>query len=120
MQTTVMFRDLPPNPSLQAAAERWVTRLEQVSDRLVGCHVSIEKPHRHRLQGALFQVNVVLVTPGAHIAVTNQLNQDAYVALADAFRAARRQLLAHTEVQRFVTAPAASCQVHFVANKQQA
>ena len=119
MKVITTFRDMPPSPSLQAAAERWVARLEQVFDRIVGCHVSIEKPHHHRLHGTPFQVNIVLAVPGAQIAVTNQLNQDAYVALADAFRAARRQLLDHVNVQRdFVKPPAGGRYTGFVANKQ--
>src|SRR5262249_34792593 len=118
MKMTMTFRDMPRSPSLQAAAERWVARLEQVSDRIVGCHVAIEKPHHHRLHGTPFQVNLVLGIPGAHIAVTNQLNEDAYVALADAFRAARRKLLEHADLQReFVKAPAGGHYEGFVANK---
>jgi ribosome-associated translation inhibitor RaiA len=119
MQSTVSFRDMPASPSLQAAAERWMTRLEQVSDRIIGCHVSIEKPHHHRAHGTPFQANIVLVVPGANIAVTNQLNQDAYVALADAFRAARRKLLEHSDLQRdFVKPPAGGRYTGFVADKQ--
>jgi hypothetical protein len=106
MQSTVSFRDMPASPSLQAAAERWMARLEQVSDGIIGCHVSVEKPH-HRLHGSPFHVRVVLIIPGAHISITDQINLDAYVALADAFRAARRRLLDHTDLQRgFVKAPA--------------
>jgi ribosome-associated translation inhibitor RaiA len=119
MQIITTFRDMPPSPSLQAAAERWVARLEQVSDRIVGCHVSIEKPHRHHLHGSPFQVHIVLSVPGAHIAVSNQPNLDAYVALADAFRAARRQLLDHADAQRgFVKPPAGGRYAAFVASKQ--
>jgi ribosome-associated translation inhibitor RaiA len=119
MQIITTFRDMPPSPSLQAAAERWVARLEAVFDRIVGCHVSIEKPHRHHLHGSAFQVNIKLAIPGASIAVSNQLNEDAYVALADAFRAARRQLLDHARVQRgFVKAPAGGRYAGFVASKQ--
>ena len=119
MQIITTFRDMPPSPALQAAAERWVARLEQVFDRIVGCHVAIEKPHRHHLHGSAFQVNIKLAIPGASIAVTNQLNEDAYVALADAFRAARRQLLEHARVQRgFVKAPAGGRYAGFVASKQ--
>jgi ribosome-associated translation inhibitor RaiA len=119
MQTTVMFRDMPPSPSLQAAAERWVTRLEQVCDRIIGCHVSVEKPHHHRLHGSPFHVNIVLVVPSAHIAVSNQVNEDAYVAVADAFRAARRKLLEHSALQRdFVKPPSGGHYDGFVATKQ--
>jgi ribosome-associated translation inhibitor RaiA len=109
---------MPPSPALQAAAERWVARLEQVSDRIVGCHVAIEKPHRHHLHGSPFQVNIVLSVPGGTIAVSNQVSQDAYVALADAFRAARRQLLEHVAGQRgFVKAPAGGRHAGLLANK---
>ena len=118
MQTSTTFRDMAPSPALQAAAERWMARLEQVSDRIVGCHVSIEKPHRHHLHGSPFQVNIVLVVPGANIAVSNQPHEDAYIALADAFRAARRQLLDHVDLQRgFVKAPAGGRYTGFVASK---
>ena len=118
MQITTTFRDMPPSPALQAAAERWVARLEQVSDRIVGCHVTIEKPHRHHLHGSPFQVHIVLAIPGAHIAVSNQPNADAYVALADAFRAARRQLLDHAGAQRdFVKPPTGGRYAGFVASK---
>jgi ribosome-associated translation inhibitor RaiA len=119
MQISTTFRDMPPSPSLQAAAERWVARLEQVCDRIVACHIAIEKPHRHHQHGSPFQVTIKLFVPGTSIAVSNQVNEDAYVALADAFRAARRQLLDHAGVQRgFVKAPAGGRYEGFVASKQ--
>lgn len=117
MQMTTSFRDMPSNPSLQAAAERWVARLETVCDHIVACHVTIEKPRHHH--GTPFQVHIVLTVPGANIAVSNQPNLDAYVAVADAFRAARRRLLDHVGLQRnFVRAPAGSSQAGLVASKQ--
>jgi putative sigma-54 modulation protein len=118
MQITTTFRDTPSSPSLQAAAERWVARLETVCDHIASCHVTIEKPHRSH-HGTPFQVHVVLALPSTNIAVSNQQNVDAYVALADAFRAARRKLLDHVAVQRgFVRSPAGSSQASLVANKQ--
>lgn len=105
MQLTTTFRDMPPSPALQAAVERWAARLEQVSDRIVGCHVAIEKPHRHRLHGSPFVIHIALAVPGFHIAVSNQPSLDAYVALGDAFRAARRQLLDRGGTQRHFTRP---------------
>ena len=119
MQITTTFRDMPTSPSLQAAAERWVARLETVCDRIVSCHVTIEKPHRSHHSGTPFQVHLVLSVPGTNIAVSNQQNVDAYVALADAFRAARRRLLDHVALQRgFVRSPAGGSQAGLVASKQ--
>lgn len=106
MQIATTFREMTPSPALQAAAERWAERLGYVHDRIVGCHVTIEKPHRHHLHGSAFQITIVLAVPGAQIAVSNQTHEDPYVALANAFRAARRQLVHHTSAQRhFVKAP---------------
>jgi ribosomal subunit interface protein len=118
MQITTTFRDMPPSPALQAAVERWGARLEQISDRIIGCDVAIEQPHRHRHHGSAFRIHIVLDVPGVQIAVSNQTNEDAYVALADAFRAARRQLLEHAELERgFVKPPAGGRYTGFVASK---
>lgn len=118
MQIMTTFRDMPPSASLQAAAERWVGRLEQVHDRIVACHVTIERPHRHHLHGAPFQVHIAVTIPGANLAVSHQSSKDAYVALGDAFRAARRQLLDHVGQRRgFVDAPAGGHYAGFVASK---
>jgi ribosome-associated translation inhibitor RaiA len=100
MQLTTTFRDMPTSPAMQVAVERWSERLAQVSDRIVGCHVSIEKPHRHHIHGSPFLIHVALAVPGGHIDVSNQRSPNAYVALADAFRAARRQLIDHLGLQR--------------------
>jgi ribosomal subunit interface protein len=106
MQLTTTFRDMSPSPALQDAIERCAARLEQISHRIVGCHVAVEKPHRHQLRGSPFSIHIDLTVPGGHIAVSNKPDQDPYVALHDAFRAARRQLVHHVDLQRhFVRAP---------------
>jgi ribosome-associated translation inhibitor RaiA len=107
MQLTTTFRDMLPSPALQAAIERWSERLEQVSQRIVGCHVAVEQPHRHHSRGAPFLIHIDLAVPGGHLAVSNKPDQDAYAALNGAFRAARRQLVHHVGLQRqFVKRPA--------------
>ena len=119
MQLTTTFRDMPPSPALLATVERWAARLEHASDRIVGCHVSIEKPHHHHLHGSPFSINVVLAVPGSNITVSSQTSEDAYVAVANAFRAARRQLLDHVDLQRdFVKPPDGGRHAGFVPSKQ--
>lgn len=106
MQVTTTFREMTPSPALQAAVEKWAERLGQLSNRIVTCHVSVEKPHRHHAHGSGFHVSISLTVPGAQLAA-NQTHEDPYVALADAFRAVRRQMLHHGHVQRhFVRPPA--------------
>jgi ribosome-associated translation inhibitor RaiA len=118
MKITTMFRDMAPSPSLQAAAERWVGRLEQVYDRIVDCHITIEQPHKHHSHGAPFQIHIAIAVPGGNLAVSHQTSKDAYVALADAFRAARRQLIDHISQQRdFIAGPLGGRYTGFVASK---
>ena len=117
MKITTTFRDMPTSAGLQQAAERWVTRLEQVCDRIVDCHVIIERP-RHHLHGSPFQVQIALTVLGANLPIPPQTSKDAYVALADAFRAARKQLLDHVAQRRdFAKAPAGGHHVGLVASK---
>ena len=108
MQITTTFRDLPRNTSLQAAAERWISRLEQVHDQIAACHVVIERLPRHQMAGSL-QIRISLSLSDERLVVTHQTSKDAYVALADAFRTARCRLLDHVAQQRQVVkaAPAA-------------
>lgn len=116
MKITTTFRDMPPSTGLQQAAERWVTRLEQVYDRIVDCQVTIERL-RHHLPGSPFQVRIALsILPSANLTVA-QSSKDAYVAVADAFRAARKQLLDHAPKLRIIASPPGGHQASLVANK---
>jgi ribosome-associated translation inhibitor RaiA len=58
----------------------------------MSCHVSVEQPHRHKHQGRLFNVRITLHVPGGEFVVNRDHHEDVYVALQDAFAAARRQL----------------------------
>ena len=103
--TAVRFRGMTPSPAATAAIERQVERLSRVYDRIVHCDVVVEQPHRSQRTGALFHIRIDLVVPTRTISVsrdhgTDATHEDVYAAIADAFRAARRQLEAHAEIQR--------------------
>ena len=101
MQIDITFRDMESSPAVEAAVQRWADRLERVHDRIVSCHVTIERPHRHqRQQSEQFHVSLRLEVPGAALANTHHTHHDVYVAIADAFRTARRQLQDFVAVRR--------------------
>ena len=116
MKITTTFRDMPTSAGLQQAAERWVTRLEQVCDQIEGCQVTVERLHRHHLYASSFEVHIALVLADTNLVVT-QTSKDAYVALADAFRAVRRQLLDQVSQTRVVKPPGAGHFAGFAASK---
>jgi hypothetical protein len=104
MQLGITFRDMLPSPFVEAAVRRWADRLEQVYGRVHRCAVMIEQPHHHHRRGNPFHVRIELSVPGrelvvAHDPARTREHVNAYAALADAFRAARRQLADYARVR---------------------
>ena len=73
---------------IRAKAEK----LEQFFDHITSCHVIVDMPHKHHQQGKQFNVRIDISVPGNEIVVTQNHAEDVYVALRDAFDAAKRRL----------------------------
>jgi cold shock CspA family protein/ribosome-associated translation inhibitor RaiA len=73
-------------------------KLERYHDRITACRVVVEAPHRRHGKGNLFNVRIELTVPGRPPIVVSrspadhQAHEEPYVALRDAFDAARRRL----------------------------
>jgi len=72
-----------------------VQKLESFCDKIIACRIMVETPHRHKHHGSLFNVSIDISVPGAELAVKKEANQDMFVAIRDAFEAARRQIIQH-------------------------
>jgi ribosome-associated translation inhibitor RaiA/cold shock CspA family protein len=93
----VTFHHVDPSPALEARIHELAERLDRFSDQIMRCHVTVEAPHRHQQQGRLFAVRIDITVPDREIAIhrthpVRRSHEDPYVALQDAFRAARRRL----------------------------
>ena len=93
----ITFRDMPVSEALEENIREKVGKLEQFCDHITSCRVLIETSHRHQHKGNLYHVRIDLTVPGQELVVSrdpsdNQSHTDAYVAVRDAFAAARRQL----------------------------
>lgn len=101
------YRNLEPTPALKGAIRKRADKLERFYDRITGCHVTVEAPHRHHHKGKQYQVHIRLTLPGKVLAVTHdsgkQAHEDAYVAIRDAFAAAQRQLEDYVRIRRGAT-----------------
>jgi cold shock CspA family protein len=89
---------LTSSDALTARIEREVSRLERFSDRITSCRVAvIGRSGRHR-QGDLYHVRLQITVPGAAEVMIDRnpgadhAHEDPYVAIRDAFAAARRRL----------------------------
>lgn len=101
----VTFRDLPRSEAIETAIQEKAGKLEEVFDRIMGCRVMVEAPHRHHHKGRLYHVRIDLTVPGGELVASrsqddNHAHEDAYIAVRDAFQAIRRQLENYARKQR--------------------
>jgi ribosomal subunit interface protein len=96
----ISFHDMPVSPALEALIREKAAKLEQFHPNMTGCRVVVDKPHNHSQQGEAFAVTIEVSVPGANLVVNHVRNEDANVAVRDAFLAARRQVEDHVKKQR--------------------
>lgn len=99
------FQNMDRSDTVEAKVRERAEKLEQFYPRITGCRVTVVAPHRHHRKGKLYEVHIDVDVPGKHILVNhagpkNQAHEDVYVALRDAFDAARRQLEDHSRKVR--------------------
>jgi ribosome-associated translation inhibitor RaiA len=93
----ITFRHMESSAAVETRIRELANHLGTFSDRIQGCRVVLDSPHRHHHQGKVFNVKVQLTVPGEDVVVDMERPQrdghdDVYVVLRDAFDAAKRQL----------------------------
>jgi ribosomal subunit interface protein len=93
----ITFRHMDTSPALESRIRELASRLDKFSSHIMHCHVVVEPPSHHSRQGALYDVHINITLPDEEIAIrhahtADQAHEDPYVALRDAFNAARRKL----------------------------
>jgi ribosome-associated translation inhibitor RaiA/cold shock CspA family protein len=101
----ITFRDMPHSDAVEAKIREKAAKLDEFYDHIMACHVVIEAPHLHHHQGNLFHVRIDLTVPNGVIVINrdpkeHHAHEDAYVAIRDAFNAARRKLQDFSRKQR--------------------
>jgi cold shock CspA family protein/ribosome-associated translation inhibitor RaiA len=91
------FRNMPPSAAIESEIRDRAAKLEEFFDRITSMRVVVEAPHRHHRQGKLFHVRLDVRVPGRELVVSREppehhAHEDVYVAIRDAFDAARCQL----------------------------
>jgi len=117
MQTPlqITFRNTKPSPSIEECIRTETDKLDGLYNRVMGCRVAIEMPHRHHRDGSAYRIRIDLTVPGEEIVVkrepslshraqqsgethfkkhleVNTPHQDLRLAISAAFKAAGRQL----------------------------
>ena len=88
----ITIRDMEHSDALESHIRDKADKLDEFFDRIMSCRVVVEMPHKHQHQGKQFKVRLDIDVPGSEIVVNRDHAEDVYVALRDAFDAAKRQL----------------------------
>ena len=100
LQLQITTRDIPHSDALESHVRQKAEKLETFYPKIIGCRVVIEVPHKHKQQGRMFNVRLDITVPGKELVVNREPAEDVYVALRDAFDAAKRQLEDYGRRQR--------------------
>lgn len=96
----IRFVGLAPSPALETAIRDKVQRLDDKFAQAIAWRVVVEQPHRAHRQGRDFAVRLDVTLPGHEVAIGNFENEDAFVAVRDAFAAAARRLQQVVDIDR--------------------
>jgi ribosomal subunit interface protein len=101
----ITFRNLSPSDAISALIHERVEKLSKYCDRITSCSVAVEAPHSRHTKGDHFRVRVDMTVPGAELVADRDPaehaeNEDVYIAVRNAFRAAERELHDFTEKRR--------------------
>jgi ribosomal subunit interface protein len=88
----ITIRDVEHSAALETHIRDKAKKLDEFFDHIMSCRVVVEVPHKHHHQGKQFNVRIDLGVAGGEIVVNRDHAEDVYVALRDAFDAAKRQL----------------------------
>jgi ribosome-associated translation inhibitor RaiA len=120
----ITFRNMTPSAAIEQHIREKAAKLQSFCERMTGCHVTVEAPHRHHHKGKAFHVRIDLSVPGTEIIINRApkrlrslkvgeteevvndvvenhrpskhgAHEDMYVAIRDAFNAAGRKLQDH-------------------------
>ena len=101
----ITFHNLPPSQFIEGRIREKAEKLTRFADRIIGCHVTVELPHKHHQKGVVYRVTVDLTFPKGEVVANrspdlDHSHEDVYVAIRDAFDAAMRQLESRFQKQR--------------------
>ena len=92
----ITFRDISHSDFVEKRIYDKVENLKKYSEKITFCRVTVTAPLRQHHKGKLYHVSIDIRLPGKKIVVArdtgNPNHDNVYVAIRDAFEAARRQL----------------------------
>lgn len=88
----IRFLGMEPSEAVASSARKRADKLDRFCPDIMSCRVSIELVDKHQHQGRSFAVRVGVTLPDHELSVDRVHDEDAYVALREAFDDMKRQI----------------------------
>jgi ribosome-associated translation inhibitor RaiA len=96
----VTFHGMPASAALDTAIRQYAGKFDRFHPHLIRCRAVVEHVARHQRQGKEYRVRLDIRVKGGEIAINRDHAEDAFVAVREAFDAARRRLEDHARRRR--------------------
>lgn len=96
----ITFRDVPHSDAIEAAIREKAEKLDRFYDRVMAVRAVVGTIQRHHHKGRQYNVRLDITVPGGEIVINRDKAEDVYVAIRDAFDAAKRKLEDYGRRQR--------------------
>ena len=91
----IALRGIPASDALKRYIESEARKLDRAYDWIRSSQVVVEALGREQGRARTFAVRLIITLPGTEVVVNREHGEDVYMALRDAFAAARLQLEDH-------------------------
>ena len=93
----ISFRGMDHSAAVEQNIRERAAKIEDFYAEIMGCRVIVEAPHHHHHKGNLYHIRIDITVPDGELVVSRRpdehhAHEDVYVAIRDAFDAARRQV----------------------------
>ncbi|MCH9769493.1 MAG: HPF/RaiA family ribosome-associated protein [Gammaproteobacteria bacterium] len=89
----ITFRDIPHSQEVTQHIYAKAEKLNQYSDLIISCHITVELAQNNQQQGKLYNSRIIVTLPEKKtIAVNHQSDENLYVAIREAFDCTVRKI----------------------------
>lgn len=101
----ITWRDIPQSDAIESNIREKAEKLDSFFDKIMSCKVLIGAVSKRQHHGNLYNIRIEIEVPDHQIVVSREsgedhAHEDIYVAIRDAFDAARRQLQDYASIRR--------------------
>ena len=101
----ITYRNIDPSDAVEQNIRTHAEKLEEFDNRIHWCNVAVEAEGKHQHKGRIYRISINLGVPGKTITTNragphNPAHEDIYVAIRDAFNAAKRQVEDYARIRR--------------------